>query len=205
MKKILKKTVSALLNILLISVTLVCAVVMIKTAAKKDASIFGCRMFYIVTGSMEPTIPVGASVIVKAEPSGSYRVGDIITFEASQAQIKGQPNTHRIVAVNRDGDRTVYVTKGDANNMQDAEPVYPENIYGKVIWNSGSTKWLGTVMGLITTPMGFFTCIILPVMAIAGIYIRDFAKSYKEEVEKAAKEAAEAAQQAAEVKEEKEE
>jgi len=194
-----KKILSKILTVVLILLAVLCCTIMAKKAMGKEPTIFGCRIFYIVTGSMEPTIPVGATVIVHQNSDNNYEVGDVITFKASQQAISGQPNTHRIVAKDTVNGEYVYTTWGDANPSPDAEPVYGSNVYGKVIWSSGSMKWLGTFMGMVTTPMGFFACIILPILAIAGIMAKDFAKSYKQAVEEDAKaqmEAMQAQQQA---------
>ena len=194
-----KKILSKALTVLLVLLALLCGSVMVKRALGKEPTVFGCRFFYIVTGSMEPTIPVGAAVMVHQEPGNDYKVGDVITFKASQQAISGQPNTHRIVAKDTVNGTIVYTTKGDANNAIDAEPVFADNVYGKVIWTSGSMKWLGTFMGMVTTPMGFFACIILPILVIAGIMAKDFAREYKKAVEEDARQQMElqAAQQQA--------
>lgn len=183
-KKILSKT----LTVILILLAVLCATVMMKKTLGKEPTVFGCRFFYIVTGSMEPTIPVGAAVMVHQDADNDYEVGEIITFRAAQQAISGQPNTHRIVAKGLQDGRIVYTTKGDANNAIDAEPVFAENVYGRVIWSSGSMKWLGTFMGMLTTPLGFFACIVIPILAIAGGMAKDFAKEYRKALEEDAKE-----------------
>jgi len=189
----IKKIISKALSVLLALLVALCCIVMVKNAMGVEPSVFGCRFFYIVTGSMEPTIPVGSAVLVHKNSSGEYKVGDVITFKSANEQISGQPNTHRIIAKAEQDGKYWYATQGDANNSPDAEPVCQDDVYGKVIWTSGKMTWIGTLIGMLTTPMGFFSCIMIPIMVIAGIMIKDFTKAYKAAVDEEAKEAAEAA------------
>ena len=183
----MKKVISVLVTVLLIASTALCSLVAMKSVMGKDASLFGLRCFYLVSGSMEPNIPMGAAVIVRKNPSGVYEEGDVITFLSYDQAIYGMPNTHRIAEVISEGGRQLYVTKGDANSHVDTDLVTTEQIYGKVIWNTGSMKWMGTVLGLITTPMGFMTVIILPLLGITAVLMRDFTKEYKKALESSAK------------------
>ena len=173
----LKKIVSVIIAIVLgISIAL-CCTVMVKSVLGMDKSLFGMRFFYLVSGSMEPTIPAGAAVVVKK--GSSYEIGDVITFESSDAAINGFPNTHRIVERTEVNGRMVYTTRGDANPVADEAPVTETAIYGKVIMHTGKAMWLGTLIGMLTTPLGFITVIILPVLVIVAILMRDFTREYK--------------------------
>lgn len=184
----MKKIVSVLITALLVLSTVLCTVVTMKSVAGKEVTILGMRCFYLVSGSMEPTIPVGAAVIVRKTASGVYEEGDVITFRSEEQSIYGMPNTHRIVQIIDDGGSLRYVTKGDANMHADTGWVSSDQIYGKVIWNTGSLQWLGTLLGLITTPMGFMAVIMLPLLGVTVVLMRDFTKEYKKAIECAAKE-----------------
>ena len=185
-KKIFTKIGSVLSTILVVAAAALCVLVVGKSMTGREVTLFNCRCFYVVTGSMEPTIHVGAAVIVKPTSDGIYEVGDIITFVSSTAEIAGQPNTHRIVGVSEINGQRLYITKGDANNTQDAEPVSASDIYGKVVWHTGSMKWFGTFMGFITTKYGFVCVIILPVLLITGSQLREFTQEYKKALRAAA-------------------
>lgn len=71
---------------------------------------------------MEPTLKVGAIIIVKEEKD--VQVGDIITYRDSSSY-----TTHRIVEIN-DG---IITTKGDANSITD-KPISRDAVVGKVIF-----------------------------------------------------------------------
>jgi len=93
-------------------------------------TILGHRMFIVLSGSMEPTIKTGSVVFVKPVESGSLAAGDVITFRGF-----GDPNnlvTHRIVSIEGEAAGTAYITKGDANEVEDPSPVAANRVVGKV-------------------------------------------------------------------------
>lgn len=90
--------------------------------------VLGYNCLRVLTGSMEPEIQVGENIIIKK--CKEYNVGDIITYISDE----GNLITHRIISINENA----YCTKGDANNVQDPEPVLSNQIYGKVIFHFNS-------------------------------------------------------------------
>ena len=73
--------------------------------------------FYVRTGSMSPTIPVGALVIATRAPAEELGVGDVIVFHRPD-----RPATmvvHRIYAVEQTPTGRAFLTKGDANSSPD--------------------------------------------------------------------------------------
>ena len=88
-------------------------------------SVFGYSALTVKTGSMSGTIEIGDLIIIK--DTGDYEIGDIVTFLQKGDSI---PTTHRIIDSREDGS---FITKGDANNVQDALPVSKDNIFGEVV------------------------------------------------------------------------
>jgi len=80
------------------------------------------RAYVVQTGSMIPTIPPESLVVVQV---GDYSVGQVITFVRDGAVV-----THRLMAVNADGS---LVTRGDANEADDASAVQPSEVIGGVV------------------------------------------------------------------------
>ena len=75
------------------------------------------QSFYVRSGSMAPTIPVGALVIATRAAASDLGAGDVIIFERpGQSGVKV---VHRIVAVEPGPTGPVFVTKGDANGAPD--------------------------------------------------------------------------------------
>lgn len=82
----------------------------------------------IATGSMTPELQVGDIVIVSTLERDSVQAGDIIQFQRDGLSV-----VHRIVEVSEEDGITVYITKGDANNANDAGSVSPSDVDGKVV------------------------------------------------------------------------
>lgn len=117
----------------------------------ETAGILGYNYKTVLTGSMEPAIPVGSIVITKEQ--SSYEIEDIISF-----QEKGSVITHRIISI----DRERYITKGDANNVADTEEVQQKQILGKVIL---TIPLLGYLVMWLMSPVG-----IISLFMIIGIW-----------------------------------
>ncbi len=173
-------------TVLLVICTLFCFFAVVSSTVKKDISLFGYRLFYVVSGSMEPDIPVGALLVVGE--CDSYGVDDVITFYSQDESIQGYPNTHRIIDVVYEDGSARYITKGDANDAPDDTPVKPEDVIGKVHISIGN-GFIRRAMEFLGTPIGFFAVILLPILLIALICMKDFAKAMKEEMQNAALEA----------------
>jgi signal peptidase len=86
------------------------------------------RDMYIVRGaSMQPSIPLGAVIIVEPVDPATVAVGDVITFRASNDTVV----THRVVALPV-ADSTEFATKGDASTSDDPIPVPASALIGRV-------------------------------------------------------------------------
>jgi signal peptidase I len=75
------------------------------------------RTYTILTGSMQPTLPVGSQVVLEPVKSDQLKAGDVIAFRKPGA--KGMIVTHRILRVEHRSTGDVFVTKGDANGAPD--------------------------------------------------------------------------------------
>ena len=85
----------------------------------------GYESFSIVSGSMEPEIPVGSLVFAHPEDPALLTVGDVVVFTAN-----GSPVTHRICENHRD--ERELVTKGDANENEDPGKVPYSAVLGRM-------------------------------------------------------------------------
>src|SRR5207253_10765508 len=75
------------------------------------------QTFFVRSGSMRPTIAVGAQAFYTPVDSRDLQRGDIIIFRRPGGT--GELVTHRIFAVEHTGSGTQFVTKGDANALPD--------------------------------------------------------------------------------------
>ena len=117
------------------------------------------EMKIVQSGSMEPAIHTGSAVIIK--PLESYTEGDIITFYFNRGD--ETPTTHRIIEVREAEGAISYLTKGDANENEDPQPVSGTSVVGKVLF---SIPYLGYVLDYIKKPVGFLLVIGVPAALI---------------------------------------
>ncbi len=134
---------------------------LIVRAVKQDpnAPVFGFSSAVVLTGSMADTISPNDMIITRAQQQ--YQAGDIILFRDTASTV-----THRIAAVTPRG----YVTKGDANNTADTDPVSQEQVIGKVIC---IIPKVGNVFLFFKTPLGM---LLLTLILFAIIFVPGFTK-----------------------------
>lgn len=106
--------------------------------------LFGYEIYNIVSGSMEPDIPVGSAVYVKSQPIREYREGDVIAFFMNDSIM-----VHRLVWI--DEANREFHTKGDANAGEDLNPIPYSNVIGKMQYH---LPYIGNLMILYSTLMG---------------------------------------------------
>jgi signal peptidase len=121
----------------------------------------GIRTLTVLSGSMEPAIPVGSVVVVGRVGSDRVRVGDVITFARGRAgeNASNVYTTHRVVQVVGSGPGVSFVTRGDANAKADAAVVPGGQVVGRVML---TIPYLGQVSRFVRTPMGLVLLILLP-------------------------------------------
>lgn len=76
------------------------------------------QAFYVRTGSMSPTIPVGALVVATRVSADDLGPGDVIVFRRPDQP--GMMVVHRIESVAAGSSGPVFKTKGDANGGPDS-------------------------------------------------------------------------------------
>jgi signal peptidase len=78
----------------------------------------GFRAQPVLSGSMEPALPVGSLAVVRPVDGDDVRRGDVVTF--GHPKLPGALVTHRVVGVTRRGGELLLRTKGDANARRDS-------------------------------------------------------------------------------------
>lgn len=120
--------------------------------------------YVIVTESMVPTINVNDAIIVKRVDDKEINIGDIITFSSVDKYYFGKTITHRVIEIKNTGSGNyIYKTKGDNNSLADDALVNFNNIYGKVILRIPK---VGYVQKFVTSPFGFVSSIVLPILLV---------------------------------------
>ncbi len=102
----------------------------------------------VVTGSMVPTLKPGDLIVIKTVSADEVAVDDIITFSLPSDEYTYV--THRVVEM-KEG--PAFVTRGDANNTNDATAVTPDRLVGKYCFKiSGFGNlfaWMTSMTGII--------------------------------------------------------
>lgn len=117
--KILKKIISYL--------SILCYIVIIVLVLILAPMIIGYKPVVVLSGSMEPAYPVGSLIYYKTASFGDIDKNDAITFYIDSDTLV----THRVVVKNEISQ--TFVTKGDANPTNDADPVEYKNVAGKAL------------------------------------------------------------------------
>lgn len=174
------KYVLRVVNVLAAVVIALALVVLLRTVftpAGEVPSLGNYSFMRTLTGSMEPAIPVHSFIVTEAVDPESLQVGDIITFRSTESKLEGALNTHRITSVYEEGGQLMFHTKGDANAVEDSEPVSSINVVGEVVFISAA---LGTVVSLFSNPLVFFPFVVVPLVLLLGFELVKLVKSTKE-------------------------
>ena len=172
-KKILKICSTALFVILMFTTL---SLVVMKFMGE-SFSVFGYNAYYVLTGSMEPTIMPGDVIISKkVEDPNSLNVGDVVTYTGRTGDFKDRSITHKIIEKREENGKLEFITKGDANPVADPA-ITAEMIESKMVFKS---VLLGNVVSLVNNKYGFFIIIILPLVVFLVSEIVTLVKTYNE-------------------------
>src|SRR3989344_49666 len=166
--KIFKKIIQIILTLAIF--VLLPAVVFTLITSKTNA-ILGIQSFVVLSGSMQPAIPVGG--IVYTQKQASYQKGDIVAFKSGDVNV-----THRIVDVENDGS---FVTRGDANNASDSKTVAVNDILGKELV---FLPYVGNMIIFLKTPIGFFGSVVFPITVFIVLELWNLKKEIEKEIER---------------------
>lgn len=114
------RKICKILNNIIIAILIVLVLVMFAPR------LFGWQNLAVLSGSMEPNISVGSMVIIKDVNPEELETGDVITFRVSDSTLV----THRVVENNVETQKIT--TKGDANDVNDGNPVSYSNVIGEL-------------------------------------------------------------------------
>lgn len=148
------KTEKSLAHYIGVSVSVVALifVIAIALAAIIVPRAVGATPLAVLSSSMEPKYPIGTLVVIRPVPAADIQVGDVITYQIESG--KPAVATHRVIekGFRHDGE-VQFVTRGDANNVADAEPVREVQVRGRLwyavpylgyvsTWLTGDTRGL---------------------------------------------------------------
>ncbi len=106
--------------------------------------LMGYEIYEVVSGSMEPEIPVGSILYVEETPPEEIEAGDVIAFMRNDTVVSHRVEENRYV----EGE---FITKGDANSEEDTVPVPYDSLVGKSVYH---LPVLGTLMTMLAGDVG---------------------------------------------------
>lgn len=111
----------------------VCGCLIVVVVGLFIVGFFKYQPIAVLTYSMEPTFTRGDAVIVQKLSSGDIlklKKGDVIQYKKDNIVV-----IHRIMEAYYKNGETIFILKGDNNKSADNEPVYSEQILGKVMFS----------------------------------------------------------------------
>ncbi len=137
-------------------------------------TLLGNRTLVIISGSMEPTIPMGAAAVMRPVPSSALQVGDVIAYTPNAAG--AIPIVHRIVNISEQNGVRYYQTRGDANQTPDAhEFTLPSTAWR--LWYDLPVA--GYVVAFASSRLGTLLLIVIPAVLLVWLKIGDWRKSHR--------------------------
>lgn len=123
-------------------------------------SFMGYTPLVVESDSMSPFFQQNDLVLVRnGKEAVAYEKGEVICFRSGDVYV-----THRIVKTDTDENgNALYITRGDANNTPDVQPVRPEQILGSYVTHFNG---LGGFVLFMQTPAGMICCVLLPILVI---------------------------------------
>ena len=164
-----KKLFAGIWYAAVILLAILVALILTAKAKGKVPKIAGYSVLQVVTGSMDPQIPVGQYILIHETPPEEIKKGDVITFYSQEAYISGLPNTHRVVEDPiKTEDGYQYVTKGDNNWVADAYPVPSDRLIGRYVEN---IDWLTGLSHAISSKGMLIIFVVIQVLWITMMVI----------------------------------
>ncbi len=102
-----------------------------------NTGLFGFQPTLVSGVSMEPALKAGDVVITREVPADNVEVGDIVRFQLGRSYV-----LHRVTEIQKVGSQIQFITRGDANNVDDA-PLPESKMEGKVILVVPKIGWVG--------------------------------------------------------------
>jgi signal peptidase len=126
-------------------------------AVWSSVGLLGFTPTIIGSGSMQPTLNPGDITIVISAPINTIQRGDIVQYRTTEAMI-----IHRVIDTYTSRGTIWFITKGDANNDPDPDPVGEDQVVGKAIFTIPQLGWVSIALKEFPANAYTFLTIIVP-------------------------------------------
>lgn len=166
--KALKYTFKVIQGLVYVVLALFVLVVVLQRFSNNKISFFNYRMFTVISESMTPKYKIGDILVSKETEPSKIKVGDVISYKGMSGSFKDKIITHQVTEINKNSSgKYVFHAKGLANIIEDPL-VYEDQLYGVVVYK---TKILSLIYKIISTPLGFFLFVFIPIVLTIGTEI----------------------------------
>ena len=181
----MNKVWNCLWNILMTAVVIIAVCVMIYTILsvtsddEMDCTVFGYKMFIVVSDSMSATdFSAGDVIFVKETDPRNLKAGDIIAFYSRNEESYGETVAHKIRSLTTEADGTPgFITYGTTTGVDDEEIVAYKDVLGKYRMRIPA---VGRFFSFLKTVPGYLLFILLPFMILIISQGINCIKNFKE-------------------------
>jgi len=135
LKKILSILLKILYDILIIFCVILIIVVVWQRITDSNRSIYGYRLFRIISGSMVPEYNIDEVVVCKEIDTRTLKIGDIIVYRGRVGELNNKLVMHEIIDIRENDGELIFSVKGIQNLLGDPN-VSSSQILGRVIFKS---------------------------------------------------------------------
>ena len=183
MKKFLHAFVNFIRVIAVVLIVLVVGVIAIQRIFNNKVTIFGYRVFTIISESMVPKYKINDVLISKTVLPETIKVGDDVVYLGKDGDFKDKVVTHQVQEIYNNDNRYTFLTKGIANTGTD--PLVDESqVYGVIV---EKTVVLSFLSNIVNNSYGFYFLIFVPIVFLIALEVID-AREDKKKIEEYDKE-----------------
>lgn len=158
--KVIKVISNFLFIVFMITITFFIFITAQSRLTGSEPSILRHRIYIVESGSMLPTLKIDSMLIVRELPADKIGIGDIVSYYGEGVDVR---ITHRVVDIKDNGN--TFITRGDANNINDPNILEKDRLIGKVVF---SIPFVGKIFKTLSNPISI---IILIIIGMAWILI----------------------------------
>ncbi len=176
--------IGTILCILLVPVLVINITLIIRSFTNPDKvpSVGHFFPLIVLTDSMFPEIQSGDLIICRTEEPENIQIGDVIAF-FDPAGNGTSIVTHSVADIAENDGQIAWITRGIANNADDAMPVPADKLVGVYQMR---IPGVGNVVMFMQTTTGLIICVVCPILLLIGWDIlrrRRYEKSKQEDTD----------------------
>lgn len=162
----------------IIFITLALVFVLSSRKNNRIPFIFGRSVAWVMTDSMEPTIPARSYILIEKIEASQVTEDSVILFISDDPALEGSYNTHRVLEII--GDHEEFITKGDAAEEPDGYHVKADKVMAVYVKNMPFLTVFGRVL---FTDIGVMIFIVAILVITMFLYLPDIIKLVKKKTE----------------------